>query len=277
MKKDPSSNAAIVTAIITGVIAIIAACIGILPDLLDRMPKASPTPQVNETAFANTPLPTEVLQPTATMPADTAEPIPTETVSAGLPVGYVTYDDFISENSLKDNWLVDDPRKTCDLSARSGFLVFDCLNKTKNNLQATLLASKRFVSISGAAAQVSVIESGGPLQLTTRWKCASENTERAYHLALDTHAVTASEFYPLEDWREAQLGTVSVSAGQPHILQIEASGGQIAFLVDGQPLSFTGTPDFSACLSMDSWGFAFLVWQDNNSILGQAAWTGVRP
>ena len=163
----------------------------------------------------------DTAETTALIPTKTAEPLPTATVSAGLPAGYVTYDDFAAENSLTENWQIDDPKRICDLSARSGFLVFDCKNKTKNDLQATFLASKRFILLSGAAAQVSVIETGGPFQLTTRWKCASQNTERAYHLALGTAAVTASEFYPLEDWREIPLGTISVAAGQLHILQIE--------------------------------------------------------
>lgn len=290
MKEKSSSNPVIVAAIITGVLGlfgvICASLISIIPELTgnDIPPTQSAPP--TETAQLTTPSPTDTAQPTTIIPTDTAiptntpEPIlptATEPSVSGLPEGYILYDDFVSEISLNDNWLIDDKRKICQFAARSGYLFFDCNNKAKENLQASLQASRRFVSISGAAARVSVIEAGGPLQLFTGWKCSGESTERAYHLSLSTDTATASEFYPLEEWREVSLGSLPVASGQPHLLQVEAAGGQVQFYVDGQPILLTTTPNFPTCLLMDSWGFDFVVWKDNNSILGQAEWAGVKP
>jgi hypothetical protein len=284
MKKDSSQNPAITAAVITGVLGLIgvicAALISIIPELTDNKPLPTSSAAPTETVQLLTPSPTDTPSPTAVIPTDTAQPIdPTATEPGAneLPQGYVLYDDFVSENSLNDNWLIDDKRKICQFAARSGYLFFDCNNKAKENLQASLQASQRFVSISGAASLVSVIEAGGPLQLFTRWKCPDENIERSYHIFLSTETATASEFYPLEAWREVSLGILPVALGQAHLLQVEAVGGQVKFLVDGQPIPLNTTPDFSTCLLMDSWGFDFVVWKDNNSILGQAEWVGVKP
>jgi hypothetical protein len=202
--------------------------------------------------------------------------IPTGSVMLGLPQGYILYDDFNTEQALTENWSVDDPKKICDLTVSSGNLIFDCHNKTKNDLLALIHPSKQFASISGVASLVTVTEAGGPFQLSTDWKCTSETTERAYRLQLSTNQVEAVEYYPLEEWRGNVLGSISVSTGQPHLLQIEVSGGQVVFLVDGSSL-LTATPDFPACLSMANWGYRQLVWKDNNRIKGQVDLAGVKP
>lgn len=178
LSKDNSTKPIIIAAVIGLVGVMCAALIGILPDLLDKFPKASATPVVIGTTPTDTPL----IEPTLTETAT-----PTSQASNGLPEGFILYDDFLVENSLTDNWQVDDPKRICDLAVRSGSLFLDCQNKTKNDINAAMQPNKQFATISGVAARVTVTEAGGPLQLTTDWKCASGTPERAYHLALSTN------------------------------------------------------------------------------------------
>lgn len=268
LSKDNSSRIIIIAAVIGLVGVMCAALIGILPDILDRIPKASATPLLS----AMTPTATSLIEPGQTETAT-----PTQQASNGLPAGYMLYDDFLTENSLTDNWQVDDPKRICNLTVRSGNLFFDCQNKTKNDINAAMQPSKLFATISGVLARVTVTEAGGPFQLTADWKCASGAPERAYHLALSTNQASASEFYPQENWRENPLGSVLVSSGQPHLLQMEMASGGIAFLVDGQNMPLDTAPDFPICLGFNNWGFSFFVWKDNNSIRGEIDKVGFKP
>lgn len=268
MNKDNSSRTIIIAAFIGLVGVMCAALIGIFPDLMDKLPKASVTAELTSSALIATSTIESTFPTTIT---------PTEPFSSGLPAGYILYDDFNTENSLDDNWQVDDSKRICNLTVRNGSLFFDCQNKTKNDLNAAIQPNKLFATISGVAARVTVTETGGPFQLTTGWKCSSGTPERAYHLALSTNQATASEFYPQEDWRENPLGTISVTAGQPHLLQIEASLGGVAFLVDGRTILLSTAPDFPSCLNLNNWGFSFFVWKDNNSIRGEIDMAGFKP
>jgi hypothetical protein len=290
MKEKSSSNPVIVAAVITGVLGLIgvicASVISILPELNDNTPPPTQSFVPTETVQLLTPSPTDTAQPTPFIPTDTAvptntpEPIlptPTELNASGLPVDYGFYDDFDSEAVFLENWWFDDPKKICTTTVREGSLYFDCQNKTKNDLQASFHPHKEFPSISGAAILVTIVEAGGPFQLTTGWKCASDGTERAYNLKLGINEAEVIEFYPLEGWRGNPLGKIAVTPNVPHRLQIETSGGQVAFQVDGQDFPLTIAPDFPACLSLDNWGMDFTVWKDDNSIQGQADWTAVKP
>jgi hypothetical protein len=275
------SSEPVYIAAIIGVFGVIcAALIGILPDIMDRLPKASETPGIYE----STPTATSLIEPTWTstptaliVPTSTPSLTPIQPNSNGLPVGYTVYDNFSALNSLSELWRVDDSKKMCDLTEGGGSLSFDCSNKTKNDLNASLQPDKGFTSLSGAAAMVTVTESGGPLQLTTGWKCTTNSDERAFYLALDINQVTASEFYPQEGWREQALGQMSVTAGQPHLLQIEALNGSVTFLVDNQSIPLSTLPDFPTCLKMDNWGFTFFVWKDVNTLKGQIDVAGFKP
>jgi hypothetical protein len=275
MKDGSSSNTAIKVAIITGVIALTAAFIGIIPDLLDRIPKNSATLAQVETAIPTT---TEVVPSTSTAEPSVVSPTQTtEPFSKGLPTGYVMYEDFNTENAFNNNWSMEDPKRICTLTLRDGSLFFDCQNKTKNDLMVSLLPSKQFAALSGVAALVTVRDVFGPYQLTTEWKCAAETPERAYHLRLVTNNVEALEFYPLEGWRSNSLGTIAVSPNLPHQLQIEATGGQLSFQVDGKDLPLTTAPDFDACLTLDNWAMDFPVLKDDHRNQGQVDWVGIKP
>lgn len=278
MQENSSSKAVITAALITGVFGLIgvvcAALITIYPDLLGKVPQptytALPTePSATAIPASATPSPTNTPLP----PTDT----PTPTVTPGLPEGYLLVDDFSQASNLTENWQVGDPKKICSLAVREGNLYFDCQNKTKDDLEASLLPLMQPERFSGAAAFVTVTEAGGPLQLTTGWKCADEPTERAYHLSSGTNQAQAIEFYPLEDWRARLLGEMSVAVGVPHLLQIEASEEGVVFLVDGKQMPLLASPDFPACLELDNWGFSFFVWKDNNNLKGQIDFVGIKP
>jgi hypothetical protein len=204
-------------------------------------------------------------------------PTSTEPTASGFPPGYVIYDDFDNEAVFQESWLFDDQKKICMVTRQEGSLIFDCHNKFKEDLQASLQTSKIFASLSGVALLVTISEAGGPFQLTTSWQCASGEAERAYHLRLGTNEAEVIEFYPLEGWRGNALGKVPVAPDVPHMLQIELIGGQVAFWVDGQAVPLAASPNFPACLSLDHWGMDFSVWKDDNRIQGQAAWTAVKP
>ena len=292
MDQEKSSKPIYIAALIGLFGVICAALIGILPDLMDRMPKSSETPGILTPTLTVTTLieptltstPTSLIErtPTSTLtsliePTSPSTPTPTQPVSNGLPAGYTVYDDFSAQNSLSELWMVDDSKKICDLTEGDGSLFFECFNKTKDDLNASMQPIRGFADLSGAAALITVTQSGGPLQLTTGWKCTTNSDERAFHLALSTNQVTASEFYPQDNWREQPLGQMTVTAGQPHLLQIEASNGSVDFMVDGQSFPLSIMPDFPTCLKMDHWGFSFFVWKDGNTVNGQIDVAGFKP
>jgi len=193
-----------------------------------------------------------------------------------IPEDYILYDDFTATSALDYNWWLHDVREICDLSVGEGQLMFNCRNETDENLVAALHPSGQPGGATGVSATMRVERSGGAVKPFTNWTCGESDSERAYHLELGPNFAKAVEFYPQENWRSVELGRVAVTPGRPHLLQIERSGDNIEFLVDGQRLPLKTVPNFPACSSMRDWGLDFYVWKDGNSVEGQLDQVSVR-
>jgi hypothetical protein len=186
------------------------------------------------------------------------------------------YDDFTAADTLDRNWRLNDENQLCRLDVAEGYLSFDCNNKTSGDLGAALHPSQLSSGTTGVEATVRVEKVGGPFQLATRWMCQESGLERAYHLELGTNSARATELYPQEGWRSVELGKISVTPDQAHVLQIERTSDSIEFFVDVQPLPLDIVPGLSACFSMSDWSFDFWVWKDGNSLRGQITQVSVR-
>ena len=182
--------------------------------------------------------------------------------------GHELYDDFTDAAAFDDKWRKKDEHRLCDFEVGGRQLSFNCTNTSAQDRLAELIPNVPFGKITGLAgwAQADVV--GGEFKLAMAWPCGEGGEQREYHMNLGPHEVTVKEFYPLSNWDHIELGTLAVSPGWSHLLQIEQVPEGIAFYVDRQPLSLSTPPDLPACAVPHSESFGFLVWSDNNSIIG---------
>jgi hypothetical protein len=183
--------------------------------------------------------------------------------------GYELYDDFTNAGTFDEKWNPNDEEGLCSFGAGSQRLSFNCTNASERDNGAAIHPDLPFGQISGVAGWAQIDLAGGEFKLAMLWVCSGEGGEqREYHLRLDIDKVTVQEFYPLNDWSSRELGTLTVSQGWSHLLQIEQVPEGIAFYVDRQRLSLSSSPDLPACATPEYGGFGFWVWQGNNSIIG---------
>lgn len=201
----------------------------------------------------------------------TTEPGAIPTVQAPTPptlTQYILYDDFTAAGAYAGNWWADDPNALCQFDVRQAKLLFTCFNKATSDTVVTLHPKAAASPALGVVVMARAEKAGGAFELATNWQCATDNTQRAYHLALGVDTVRATEYFPQEDWRMNELGHATVAVGQEHWLQIEHKGGMVEFMVDGQSLALQTQPSLTTCYTMQDWSLDFLVWKDSNRLTG---------
>lgn len=221
------------------------------------------------------PSPTQTKVPPTTSFSPTQMPPSTMTPVIQLPKDYSPYGTFTSQGSLNTDWWLDDGIKMCNLNVRDARLFFDCRNTTITDTVATLHPSRQSGG-SGVAIIADVGKIGGAVELATNWKCKTDNSERAYHIAIHSGLASATEYYPQDNWRMVSLGDTIITVGQTHLFHIERNNDAIAFYVDNKVIPLKTMPNISPCFTMSDWGVDFLVWKNGNNVQGDIVNTGVR-
>lgn len=197
--------------------------------------------------------------------------VPTATPTPEVPPGYRVYDDFTAARDWQTAWWKDDPGKMCELAPGESRLTFRCLNSSQtDDAVTTLHARTDFDLTTGVAAVVNVAKAGGALELVMNFTCSTDNSRRAYHLALDAHEARATEYFPQPGpvWPMNVLGRMGIEPERDHVLRLEQSGSTIDFWVDHQPLVLEARPDLPACFGLTDWVIDLYVWKGGNQLAG---------
>ena len=206
--------------------------------------------------------------PTATTAATLA---PTAPATPEIPPGYQLYDDFTAARDWQDAWWPDDTGKMCNWEASESRLAFRCVNGSQaDDAVATLHARTDFDQTIGVAAVVMVAKAGGALELVMNFTCSTDNSRRAYHIAVDMREARATEYFPQPGpvWPMTVLGRTAIEPDREHLLQLERSGDTIDFWVDRQNLALDTRPELPACFGLTDWVIDLYVWKGGSPLEG---------
>jgi hypothetical protein len=247
-----------------------------LPTIVQpTIPLTIARPTAAPTLVIPTPVPPSPTGPSTQTP--TLKPTEPPTQKPGDPTplpGWVMYDDFASTGESLKRWNFNKDQ-VCDLPVDQGFLSLKCDNKTNDERHPGLDANRDPGDVIGIGVGAMVEDSSEPLEMAIRWKCATAETDREYHLEFSPANITAAEYYPARGWTKRTLGMVSAKANQLYELRIERSGDTMQFKVNGQRMDLQTPPDYSSCSRAIQMGFSLFV-PRGGLLKGKIDWVQLR-